>query len=68
MAKLFKNYTLGTPEHTGQRITNEIGDTFTGVYEFKDKKRIPFFRLFETSEERLDYKEVKTIWHSQTTI
>ena len=64
MASTFKNYSLGVPEHSGQRITNETGDTFTGVYEFKDKEREPFFRLFESGKERLDYKEIRTIWHS----
>ena len=64
MSTQFKNHSLGVPEHSGERITNETGDTFTGVYEFKDEEREPFFRLHDISQDRLPDKEVKTAWHS----
>tara|TARA_Y100000114_G_C11718656_1_gene307311 strand:+ start:119 stop:1093 length:975 start_codon:yes stop_codon:yes gene_type:complete len=62
---MLKNNTLGTPEYSGERKTNEIGDEFTGVYEFKDKNRQKHFRLHKVGTDRLDSKEAKTIWHSE---
>lgn len=61
---MLKNSTLGTPEYSGERKTNEIGDEFTGVYEFKEKKRKKHFRLHKVGTDRIDSKEAKTIWHS----
>ena len=60
-----KNSQLGIPEFSGERRFNETGDEFTGVYEFKDKNRQKHFRLHKTGIDRLDSKEVKTVWHSE---
>ena len=48
------------PDHSGERIENAIGDTFTGV--MCSTKR-DHWRLY--GQENRPFKEIKTAWHSE---
>lgn len=63
MKAVLRNSFLGVPQHSGERKKDEIGNIFTGVYEFIDKERKPFYRIHEPKTKRPG-KEIFTTWHS----
>lgn len=55
-----RNGQLGIPTYSGQREFDKQGNEYVGVYNFKDKGRIPFFRIHKKS----GIGDTHSLWHS----